>query len=214
MTLLFIFDMDHVLYGYEWDRRIAGLSAATGLPPAEVRARWWDAGREVQAEAGAFRTGDEYIAAFSDAMDTTITKDEWVRIRGEAMTPWPDSIAAAARARRYGQVTLLTNNGALVGESLGVLAPALAPVFGEHLLTSSAYGARKPDPQVFSNVLARYGIAAEDAFFADDLAINVAGAASIGISAHQFLTAEGMCAAIDEFAMSRGTALVGSTTAL
>jgi HAD superfamily hydrolase (TIGR01509 family) len=207
MSLLFIFDMDHVLYGYDWNSRISGLSEATGLSPADVRGRWWDAGREWDAEAGAFATGDEYIAAFSDAMGAAIDKDEWVSIRGRAMTPWHDSIAAVEHAGQYGQVTLLTNNGALVGENLDVLAPALVPVFGDHLFTSSSYGARKPHPEVFANVLARYGTAAEDAFFADDLAENVAGAASIGISAHRFVDAEGMDAAIDAFAVSRGAEL-------
>jgi HAD superfamily hydrolase (TIGR01509 family) len=210
MTLLFIFDMDHVLYGYDWHSRISGLSEVTGLSPADVRARWWDAGREWEAEAGVFRTGDEYIAAFSDAMGTSIDKHDWVDIRGRAMTPWPDSIAAVAHASRYGQVTLLTNNGALVGEHLSALAPALVPVFGDHLFTSSAYGARKPHPEVFSNVLARYGTAPQDAFFADDLADNVAGAASIGITAHQFVTAEGMVAAIDAFAATHGAKLLQS----
>jgi FMN phosphatase YigB (HAD superfamily) len=204
MTLLFIFDMDHVLYGYDWNRRITGLSDATGLSPADVRARWWDAGREWEAEAGAFATGDDYIAAFSAAMGTPVNKGDWVSIRGRAMTPWLDSIAAVERASSYGQVTLLTNNGALVGESLPQLAPALVPVFGDHLFTSSSYGARKPNPEVFSSVLQRYDTLPENAFFADDLAENVAGAASVGISAHQFLTAEGMVAAIDEFALARG----------
>jgi HAD superfamily hydrolase (TIGR01509 family) len=210
MTLLFIFDMDHVLYGYDWHRRISGLSEATGLSPDDVRSRWWDAGREWEAEAGVFRTGDEYIAAFSDAMGATVDKNEWVSIRGRAMTPWHDSIAAVAHASRYGQVTLLTNNGALVHESLAELAPALVPVFGDHLFTSSVYGARKPNPEVFINVLTRYGTDAADAFFADDLADNVAGAASVGISAHQFVTAEGMVAAIDEFAVARGAELLRS----
>jgi HAD superfamily hydrolase (TIGR01509 family) len=210
MTLLFIFDMDHVLYGYDWHTRIRGLSEATGLSPADVRARWWDAGREWEAEAGVFRTGDEYIAAFSEAMGTAVDKNEWVSIRGRAMEAWPESIAAVAHASRYGQVTLLTNNGALVGENLTELAPALVPVFGDHLFTSSAYGARKPNPEVFTNVLARYGTDAADAFFADDLADNVAGAASVGISAHQFFTAEGMVAAIDAFAVARGAELLRS----
>ena len=62
MTLLFIFDMDHVLYDYNWNVRIAGLADLTGLAPAEIKERWWDAGLEHQAEAGVvvgLNRGDE-----------------------------------------------------------------------------------------------------------------------------------------------------------
>lgn len=203
MTRLFIFDMDHVLYDYNWDVRIAGLADLTGLAPAEIKERWWDAGLERQAEAGQWSTGDEYIDAFSRAIQTPVDKRDWVRIRAAAMSPRPDAIAAVERAAQLGTVTLLTNNGALVGESLHTLAPALVDVFGEHLLTSSAYGARKPDPEVFRNVLGRYNTGAEDAFFADDLTENVAGAASVGITAHLYTTAAGLREAIELFATVR-----------
>jgi putative hydrolase of the HAD superfamily len=206
MTLLFIFDMDHVLYDYSWNRRIAGLSAHTGLPEELVRQRWWGAGLEHRAEAGVYRTGDDYIAAFAQAIGSPIDRDAWVSIRGSAMTPWPESIAAVARAAELGQITLLTNNGALVGESFAHLAPDLVGLFGDHLLTSSAYGARKPEPVVFQRVLERYGVPAEDAFFADDLEENVAGAASVGITGHLFTSPTGLRAAIEDFAAARTAA--------
>jgi hypothetical protein len=44
---------------------------------------------------------------------------------------------------------------------------------------------------------------AADVFFADDLAQNVAGAASVGITAHRFTTAKRMRAAIERFAKRR-----------
>jgi len=203
MTLLFIFDMDHVLYDYDWRTRMEAMSAITGLSAEEMRDRWWLAGYEWAAEAGVFRTGEEYLGAFEAAMGVAISEQQWVNARGAAMTPWPDSIAAVKRASELGQITLLTNNGALVGEHLAVLAPALAPLFGEHLLTSSSYGARKPNPQVFENVLARYAVAAEDTFFADDLTENIAGARSVGITAHHFTGSAGMLQAIEEFASAR-----------
>ncbi|MET0989335.1 MAG: HAD family hydrolase [Glaciihabitans sp.] len=203
MTQLVIFDMDHVLYDYDWDVRIAGLAQLTGLAPSDIKERWWDAGFERQAEAGYWPTGDEYIDAFSRAIGVPVARQDWVRIRGAAMSPRPEAIAAVARAAEIGTVTLLTNNGSLVGESLDVLAPALVDVFGEHLLTSSAYGARKPDPQVFLNVLERYETPAADAFFADDLTENVAGAASVGITAHLYTTPSGLLDAIENFAAVR-----------
>jgi HAD superfamily hydrolase (TIGR01509 family) len=203
VSLLFIFDMDEVLYGYDWHSRMRGLSGITGIPFAELRERWWNADGEFAAEAGAFRSGAEYMSAFEVAMGAPVDTAEFVRVRAEAMTAWPESIAAVRRASELGQITLLTNNGALVGEHLARMAPDIAELFGDHLLTSSHYGARKPDPEVYSRVLAAYGTAASDAFFADDLPENVEAASELGIAAHLFTSPAGLRAAIEAFAAAR-----------
>ncbi|MDZ4045305.1 MAG: HAD family phosphatase [Rhodoglobus sp.] len=206
MTLLFIFDMDDVLYDYDWRARMAGLTELTGHDLGELRRRWWHDDGEWAAEAGRYPTAESYLEAVSAALGAPLDEDEWVRIRGEAMTPFAGSLDAVRRASQLGQVTLLTNNGPLVSKHLRALAPALIDLFGDHLFTSSDYGARKPDPVVFERVLEAYGTAAEDAFFADDLQVNVEGAASIGITAHLFTSPPLLLQAIEAFAASRGAA--------
>ncbi len=201
--MLFIFDMDDVLYDYDWRVRMAGMTELTGLSLEELRLRWWHDRGEWAAEAGVFATPEEYLSAFEDAIGMPIDEAEWVRVRGAAMTAWPDSLAAVRRASELGTVTLLTNNGQLVAKHLPTLAPELVELFGDRLLTSSDYGARKPDPVVFERVLESYATAAQDAFFADDLVINVEGAASVGITAHLFTTPAALLAAIEEFATAR-----------
>ena len=203
MSLLFIFDMDDVLYDYDWRVRMAGMTQLTGLDLGELRRRWWHDDGEWAAEAGVFRTADEYLVALRAALDQEITEEDWVRVRAAAMSPWPESLAAVRRASELGQVTLLTNNGALAHKYLRTLAPELVELFGDHLFTSSHYGARKPDPAVFERVLEAYGVPARDAFFADDMRINVEGARSVGITAYHFGTPAGMLAAIEEFANAR-----------
>lgn len=206
MTLLFVFDMDNVLYEYDWRVRMQLMSELTGYDVAELRRRWWNPEGEWTAEAGGFADATEYLAAFSAAMDQHIDEAEWVRIRAAAMTPWPESIAAVERAAELGTVTLLTNNGPLSMKHLRELAPALVPVFGDHLFTSSHYGARKPEPEVFERVLAAYDAAPEDTFFADDMLVNVEGARRLGITAHLFTDAPGLLAAIEAFAAARTSA--------
>jgi len=201
--MLFIFDMDEVLYTYDWRERMRGMARLTGLSFDELRRRWWHETGEHAAEAGTFATGDDYLAAFEDAVGCRVDVTEWVRLRGGAMTPLPESIAAVRRAAEFGQITLLTNNNALAGEHLATLAPELADLFGDHLLTTSHYGARKPNPEVFTRVLAEYRMPPKRAFFADDLIENVQGAASIGITAHLFESGERLHAAIEEFALPR-----------
>jgi len=203
MSLLFIFDMDDVLYDYDWRQRMAGMTAMTGLSLDELRERWWTAEGEWAAEAGGFASGTEYLAALEEALGCPVDETEWVRVRGAAMTVRPESIAAVRRAAELGRVTLLTNNGALTARHLRTLAPELVDVFGDHLFTSSEYGARKPDPVVFERVLESYGVPADRAFFADDMPENVEGAASVGITAHLYSTPGEMRDAIEEFAAAR-----------
>ncbi len=205
MSLLFIFDMDDVLYDFDWHRRMEVLTDITGLPMEELRERWWDLGHEHAAEAGRYDSADDYLDAFTRAIGHPLTEDEWVRARGEAMTVLPGSVAAVKRAAELGRVTLLTNNGPLTSRHLATLAPELVPIFGEHLFTSSDYGARKPEPAVFAAVLDRYGVAAADAFFADDLPENIAGAQSLGITSHLFTEPSGLLDAIEAFATARAS---------
>jgi glucose-1-phosphatase len=203
MSLLFIFDMDDVLYGYDWTARSESLSRLTGLSSETLQDLWWRKGRESDAEAGVHATPEAYLLAFNAAIGVDVTEEDWVSIRGGAMTPMAESLKAVARAGELGQVTLLTNNGPLAAKHLGTLAPELVPLFGEHLFTSSDYSARKPDPIVFERVLQRYGTPASDAFFADDLPENVAGAQSVGITGHLFTTGIALLAAIEEFSAAR-----------
>lgn len=205
MPALFVFDMDNVLYDYDGHVRMRALSAVSGVPVDDLRRRWWHSPEgEIRAEAGGYRDGDEYLEAFRRATGADVTKEQWLVARGSAMTPFPDSIAAARRAAELGRVSLLTNNGPLVEEHLARLAPALVPVFGDHLRSSSFYGARKPDPLVFERVLASYAADAADTFFADDLPENVAAAESVGITTHHFTgDAAALLADIEAFAAAR-----------
>jgi HAD superfamily hydrolase (TIGR01509 family) len=201
--LLFIFDMDDVLYDYDWRVRMDGLTELTGLTIPQLRERWWQDGAEERAEAGGFADADAYLDAFNRALGVSVSEEDWVRVRGSAMTPWPESIAAVERAKQLGRVTLLTNNGPLTAKHLRSLAPELVSVFGDDLYTSSDYGARKPDPEVFTAVLEQYDAKPEDAFFADDLLTNIEGALSVGITAHLFTDAATLLTAIEEFAALR-----------
>jgi putative hydrolase of the HAD superfamily len=203
MSLLFVFDMDDVLYRYDFRVRMAHLTEHLGYDLDELRRRWWHDQGELKAEAGGFADADEYLAAFQRAMGSDISAADWIRYRASAMRPDEDAIAAAARAGELGAVTLLTNNGPLLGKYLPQVAPLLVPIFGEHLHTSSEYGARKPDPAVFSRAIAAHGGLPKTTFFADDLLVNCEGARSIGVTAHHHEGDAGaLLAAIEGFAAS------------
>jgi HAD superfamily hydrolase (TIGR01509 family) len=199
-TPLFVFDMDDVLYDYDWRVRMRGLTELTGHDIPELRRRWWHDDGEWAAEAGHFADADAYHTAFTHALDADIPVADWLNNRRSAMTAWPESLAAVERAAQLGTVSLLTNNGALVEAHLAELSPELVPLFGEELHTSSFYGARKPDRRVFANMLAHYDVPAEQVFFTDDLEVNVEGARSLGIDAHRFTDPPSLSSAIERFA--------------
>ncbi|HEY4152076.1 MAG TPA: HAD family hydrolase [Pseudolysinimonas sp.] len=197
---LFVFDMDDVLYDYDWRVRMRGLTELTGHDVSELRRRWWNDEGEWAAEAGRFTDADAYHAAFTRAIGHDIPVADWIANRRSAMTAWPESLAAVERAAQLGSVSLLTNNGPLVEAHLAELAPELVALFGDELHTSSFYGARKPDPLVFANMLAHYSVPAEQVFFTDDMQINVEGAHSLGIEAHLFTDPASLLTAIETFA--------------
>ena len=204
MPLLFVFDMDDVIYDYDWRVRMEGLTRLTGVPFDRLREGWWNLGNEGRAEAGQLGSGTEYLAALNAALGTSLSADDFIANRRSGMTVRPAVVAAIERASELGSVSLLTNNGPLVGERLAEVAPELVRIFGhEHLRASSHYGARKPDPQVFLSMLDEYAADAADVFFADDLIENVEGARSVGITAHHYREPRGLLRAIEDFAAER-----------
>lgn len=204
--MLFIFDMDNVLYRYDWRARMHGLTDMTGHDFHELRRRWWHDSGEWAAEAGHPPTGDEYLTAVNTALDSAIDRARWLENRRAAMEVWPDMVAVAKKASDLGQVTVLTNNGALIGEHLAEISHELVPVFDTHLFATAHYGARKPDPAVFARVLDAYAVEASDAFFIDDMPDNIRGAETLGITGMWFgpqHTAEDAWTAITRFADTR-----------
>lgn len=184
--MLFLFDMDNVLYDYHWRVRMHGLTDVTGWDFHELRRRWWHDDGEWKAERGDPPTGAEYLMRVNAALESNLSVDQWLHHRREAMVPRPDIIDVAARASQLGDVAVLTNNGALIGEHLSAIAPELVPIFGENMFATAHFRARKPEPEVFRNALDGLGHRAEDTFFVDDMPENVRGAESLGITAEWF----------------------------
>jgi FMN phosphatase YigB (HAD superfamily) len=208
MPLLFVFDMDGVLYDFDWRTRMAGLTELTGHDMPELRRRWWRDHGEWAAEAGHFADGATYLAAVCQSLGRSLSTEEWVANRAGAMRPRHEALAVVERAAELGRVSLLTNNGPLIGEHLTTVAPHLATLIdAEDLRTSSFYGARKPDPLVFRRLLGSYDEPADHVFFTDDLAANVAGARSVGITAHHYRESPGLRAAVEDFARDRASLL-------
>jgi putative hydrolase of the HAD superfamily len=189
---LYFFDFDKTLYAYNFRMRLPALSLITGASQYHLAKTWWAGGFEKRAEAGEWNTSDEYLAEFERVTGAHLTLENWQEARALASTRIPESLDALALASTIGTVSLLSNNPSPFAESLPVLAPDVTAIVGENRLVSCQLGVRKPDQKIYRLALDHYGVSAEDAFFADDSAENVAGATSVGITGHHLRYVDGV----------------------
>lgn len=204
---LYFFDLDKTLYAYDFRRRLPALARLTGASQYHLARSWWADGYEARAEVGEWPTADAYLDMFSAVTATRrLSLDEWASARKLAMTRIDGSIAALRRAAQLGAVSLLSNNPAATAATLPVLIPDVLDILQGNVLVSYMLGARKPDPELYVRALEYYGVAASDAFLADDSGPNCDGAREVGITAHQLVVIEGefqtdaLLASIEEFA--------------
>ena len=190
---LYFFDLDKTLYAYDFRYRLPELARLSGASQYHLASAWWASGCEARAEAGQWPTADAYLDEFARVTGSRrLSLEEWASARRLAMTRIPGSIAALQRASELGTVSLLSNNPAATATALPLLAPDVVEILGENRLFSYQLGSRKPGEEIYRRALAHYGARAEDCFFADDSAANVAGARAVGITAHQLTSHDGV----------------------
>lgn len=183
---LVIFDLDDVLAALDRPRRLRWLAGATGRPPEHFNATIWHSDFETAAEAGAYPTGEAYLAEFNRRSGCRLTRAQWVEARRQAMTVIPGTLAIARELGRRVRLALLTNNGALLKESLPELVPEVCAVFGPNCHASCEFQSRKPEPRVYERIVSHYGVEPKRALMIDDEPMNVHGAQAAGLKALQF----------------------------
>jgi HAD superfamily hydrolase (TIGR01509 family) len=187
---LVIFDMDDVLGHLDRQTRLSLLSAATGKSAEFLHERIWASDFEPAAECGAYATGDEYLAELNRRIDSQLTRAEWIHARRAATTLNRSVLTIAATVSDQCEIAMLTNNGALLRESLGEILPEVESLFGSRAHASFEFKARKPTPLVFQRLLARYRVPAQRAIFIDDYIEFVDGARNVGLNAIHFAHAD------------------------
>jgi 2-haloacid dehalogenase len=105
--------------------------------------------------------------------------------------PIEGSVALLQRLRAAGQPTYaITNFSAEKFEDACRTWPFLTGFDG--VVVSGRERLLKPDPAIFHLLLDRYGLAAEDCLFIDDVPANVAAAEGVGMHGHRFESPEGL----------------------
>lgn len=204
---LYFFDLDKTLYAYDFRQRLPRLALLTGASQYHLARTWWADGYEARAEAGEWPTPAAYLDEFARVTETPrLSLAQWASARDAAMTRIDGSVAALRRAAQLGTVSLLSNNPAATAGALPILAPDVVEILGRNQLFSYMLGARKPGEEIYRRALAYYGVAADDAFLADDSLANVTGARAVGITAFQLLRVgdqfrtDALIAAVEAFA--------------
>lgn len=193
---LVIFDLDNVLVDYRLDRRLQYLSDVTGQSAEAIHAAIWGSDFERAAEAGAYATGEDYLQGFNQRLGFALSREQWIAARNEAMATRPEVLEIARDLRAHVELALLTNNGALLRESLPVLVPEVCEIFRDRCHASYEFQARKPDPIVFLRLVGRWNVPESRAVFIDDDVQFVEGAVAAGLRGIHYQSASQLKAAL------------------
>ncbi|MFI5259256.1 MAG: HAD family hydrolase [Candidatus Limnocylindrales bacterium] len=180
-----VFDLGGVLI--DWDprhlyRKLFGSDeAAMERFLEEVCTREWnsrlDAGRPF-AEGVA-----ELVAAHPDQAELIAAwQARWGEMLGDA---FEGTVEILGELQRAGLRTYALSNWS--AETFGVTRPRYPFLEGmDGILISGEVGVGKPDPAIFREFLARFGLAPENAVFIDDWDLNVKAASLLGMAAIHF----------------------------
>lgn len=182
---LVLFDLDDVLVGYDHARRLATLSERTGASAKAVHRALFATGVERSADAGELDVAGT-LAALSAELGATVTLEDWIASRADAMLPRPEVLVLAQAAAEVAQVAILTNNGLLLRDHLERIHPPLFPLFRGKVFCSAQFRHSKPEPAIFLDCLAALDVAPADALFVDDKVANANGARAAGLRAHHY----------------------------
>ncbi|MCS7294668.1 MAG: HAD family phosphatase [Chloroflexota bacterium] len=140
---------------------------------------WYETCRRLVTEHASADAAEAFIAA--------LTED-----RPPAFNPGMIELLEQLRGRY--RLGLLSNAAPGLEEDLQRKF-RIAHLFDD-VVNSATVRLAKPDPRVFRLAAERLGVPPESCFFTDDLAHNVEGARSVGMTAHQFRGASDLAAAL------------------
>jgi HAD superfamily hydrolase (TIGR01509 family) len=193
-----IFDMDDVLCRYHFDKRLARLSEMTGVTPEVINDVIWEQGFDEEGDAGRY-TAEEYHRLFCERIGAALSKEQWLEARAISIEPNHEVLDMARQVKHKATLSLLTNNGPLLKESIHHVFPEVAEIFGERAHFSYEFDTCKPDPQVFLRLLARLQANPAETLFIDDTASYIEGARTAGLMTHHFQSASQLREALQAY---------------
>jgi HAD superfamily hydrolase (TIGR01509 family) len=177
-----VFDLGGVVCRFVPGLRVRALERVTGRSADEIHAGIWGSGLDRRAERGEIdaATLPGLLAA---ALDVDVDNDALRAAWSLAFDPNQSVLTLIDRLTV--PAVLFTNNGPMVDHCLDREQDVRARF--AHVLLSWRLGAVKPEPTPYEAVTSRLGAGADELFFVDDSAENVAAARALGWQAEVFV---------------------------
>lgn len=185
---LFI-DIGQVLVTLDYPAALRKVAEHTRLSPAEIDSRLRAHADIPRYECGRITSEEFYLSTCRlleiQSADLSTFETAWHAIF--ASDPAPDACISPdlfSRLKSRFQVVALSNTNQMHFEYLYGASPIIRE-FDDYVL-SYRVGAMKPQAEIYQAALAQTGRQPEETFFVDDLAVNIAAAAALGIRGVRF----------------------------
>lgn len=185
-----LLDLAGVLCGFRSAARLERLAAASRLETAEVDERLYGSGIVDRCDRGELDACG-IRGVLREQLGLDCDDLELARLWASAFTP-DDAVLAVVDDVAPGVTrTLLTNNDALLRDTLPLVLPTVHARIAIPLFSATTR-ATKPSPTAYAAALAVLGAAPADVLFVDDSESNVDGARRMGIATIHFTSAESL----------------------
>jgi putative hydrolase of the HAD superfamily len=185
-----LLDLAGVLCRFDSAARLECLAAVSRLETSEVDERLYGSGIVDRCDRGELDAAG-IRGVLREQLGLDCDDLELARLWASAFTPDDQVLAIVDRVAPGVTRTLLTNNDALLRDTLPLVLPAVHARIAIPLFSATTR-ATKPSPAAYAAALTVLGAAPADVLFVDDSESNVDGARRMGIAAVHFTTAESL----------------------
>ena len=176
-----IFDIGNVLLSFDFGRVLRRILPHCGVTPADFSMRLEPL--KMDLESGRI-SADAFLDRASVVLAYQGSRSELVRAWQEIFEPIEQTHRLVDGLASRVPLYLLSNTNGLHAEYFLGEYPVFRH-FKDRVFSHEA-GLMKPDPDIYRHALEKFGLAAGEAFFVDDLAENVEAARGQGIQSHQY----------------------------
>ena len=184
---LIIFDLGRVLMDFDFRKTIRSLKRFSPLSEKEIRRYFmetplWDA-----FERGLVEPKDFFLKISNELKLKDLNLKQFAPLWNTIFTEKHDTVSILSRLRGRYRIALLSNVNIMHWEHIQESHDFIE--WFDHPIASYAVGQRKPDLDIYRTTLHRAGVSPTKAVFIDDIEAHVLAARSLGIRAHQFISA-------------------------
>jgi glucose-1-phosphatase len=178
------FDLGNVLVKVDHGRFCRGLEAATGLSAGAIYRTVFETGLEAAYDKGRISSRDFYRAILA-SLGLDLPYPLFRRLWCEIFDPMEDMESVAGQLAAAYPLFLLSNTNELHFNYIRERFPALLGHFGAFIL-SFELGRRKPEPEIYRELVRRAGLPPGHILYVDDKLPFVEAARATGLQSWQF----------------------------